>query len=42
MLNEVLKVISADVKVNVYKTTRNKKSDGCILRIFIRSTVKHV
>ena len=31
-------MISTDVKAN--KTTRNKRSGGCILQIFTRSTFK--
>ena len=32
------KMISSDVKA--IKTTRNKRSSGCILQIFIRSTFR--
>ena len=40
MLNEVLKICTADVKTNKMKRNRNKRSSGFVLQILIRNTSK--
>ena len=40
ILNEVLKICTADVKTNKMKRNRNKRSSGFVLQILIRNTPK--